>query len=194
VSEPIVLLDEQRWIRGAQRGDLEAFNQLVERYQALAYNVAFRTLGHPEDASDATQDAFFSAFRAIADFRGGSFKAWLLRIVVNACHDARRRAQRRPASSMDALVEDLGEAPWADERAPDPEGVALTAEVRDAIERALEELPEDQRLTLVLVDMQGLSYEEAAASMECPIGTVRSRLARARARVRDHLLESGNFP
>jgi RNA polymerase sigma-70 factor (ECF subfamily) len=193
VAEPIVLLDEQRWVRAAQNGDLEAFNHLVERYQTLAYNVAYRTLGHAEDAADATQDAFLSAFRAIGDFRGGSFRGWLLRIVVNACYDARRRGQRRPATSMDAIVEELGDAPWADEREPDPESVVLTHEVREAIERALDRLPDDQRVALVLVDVQGLSYDEAAEAMECPIGTIRSRLARARVRVRDLLVESGNF-
>ncbi len=193
MAEPIVLPDEQRWVRAAQTGDLQAFNQLVERYQTLAYNVAYRTLGHAEDAADATQDAFLSAFRAIGDFRGGSFRGWLLRIVVNACYDARRRGQRRPATSMDAIVEELGDAPWADERAPDPESVVLTHEVRVAIERALDRLPDDQRVALVLVDVQGLSYDEAAEAMECPVGTVRSRLARARARVRDLLVESGNF-
>jgi RNA polymerase sigma-70 factor (ECF subfamily) len=192
VAEPIVLLDEQRWVRAAQNGDLQAFNLLVERYQTLAYNVAYRTLGHPEDAADATQDAFLSAFRAIRDFRGGSFRGWLLRIVVNACYDARRRGRRRPATSMDAIVEELGDAPWADEHAADPEEVVLTRELREAIERALDRLPDDQRIALVLVDVQSLSYDEAAEAMECPIGTIRSRLARARARLRDLLDESGN--
>lgn len=193
VTEPIVLLDEHRWIRAAQDGDLAAFNQIVERYQSLAYNVAYRSLGHPEDAADATQDAFISAYRAIQSYRGGSFKGWLLRIVVNACHDLRRRAQRRPSTSMDALVDELGEAPWPDDGAIDPQQAALSSEERAQLERAIATLGEEQRLTLLLVDAQGLSYEEAAEAMQCPIGTVRSRLARARAHLRDTLLQDGNL-
>jgi RNA polymerase sigma-70 factor (ECF subfamily) len=190
----VVDLDEERWIRSALGGDVSAFNQLVERYQTLAYNVAYRTLGHPEDAADATQEAFFSAFRALAEFRGGSFKSWLLRIVVNACYDTRRRAQRRPSTSMDALVEEYDEAPWPDTHAEDPEGTMLSHEALETIASALHQLPDEQRMAIVLVDVQGLSYEEAADVLSCAIGTIRSRLARGRARVRDLLVATGNFP
>ena len=193
-TEAVIDLDEERWIRSAQQGDVSAFNQLVERYQSLAYNVAYRTLGQAEDAADATQEAFLSAFRALADFRGGMFKSWLLRIVVNACYDARRRTQRRPSTSMDALVETFDEAPWPDPHAEDPEGTALSHETLATIAAALQQLPEEQRMAIVLVDIQGLSYEEAADVLSCAIGTIRSRLARGRARVRDLLVASGNFP
>jgi RNA polymerase sigma-70 factor (ECF subfamily) len=192
LGEPLVILSEERWIRAAQRGDVEAFNSLVDAYQSVAYAVALRTLGHADDAADATQEAFVSAYRSIGGFRGGSFKAWLLRIVVNACHDLRRYSRRRPATSLDLIVEEAGEAPWVDERAPDPESITLSAETRLAIERALAALPEEQRLAIVLVDMQGLSYEEAAEAMACAVGTVRSRLARGRARARDELRALGN--
>jgi RNA polymerase sigma-70 factor (ECF subfamily) len=103
-------------IARAQRGDVAAFNGLVERYQGLAYSVAYRTLGDSEAAADATQDAFLAAFNAIGGFRGDplkapqAFKAWLLRIVTNACFDIARRAQRRPATSLDRLLEERGEA------------------------------------------------------------------------------------
>src|SRR5438067_1804051 len=92
----------------ARAGDLAAFNRLVERYQRLAYNVAVRTLGQPDDAADAAQDAFVAAFRAIRELRGESFKAWLLRIVVNSCYDRLRRRQRQPAASLDQLAEQAG--------------------------------------------------------------------------------------
>lgn len=187
------MTDEQRWIESAQAGNVEAFNRLVEQHQVVAYNLAYRTLRNVEDAADATQDAFLSAFRAIGSFHGASFRAWLLRIVLNACYDALRRTARRPASSMEALAEQVGELPWADERAPDPEASVLSGEARAAIERALAALPEDQRLAIVLVDVQGLAYDEAADTLDCPIGTVRSRLSRGRARVRDELLSSGNL-
>jgi RNA polymerase sigma-70 factor (ECF subfamily) len=185
--------DEPGWIASAQAGDVDAFNRLADRHQVAAYNLAYRTLRNKEDAADATQDAFISAFRAIGSFRGSSFRAWLLRIVLNACYDARRRSARRPTSSMEALAEQIGELPWADEHAPDPEAAVLSREARAAIERVMAQLPEDQRLAIVLVDMQGLAYEEAAEALQCPIGTVRSRLARGRARVRDELLAAGNL-
>ena len=183
--------DEDIWIREARQGSIDAFNCLVERFQTLAYGVAFRYLGNANDAADVTQDAFFSAYRALTTFRGGSFSAWLLRIVVNACHDAHRRSSRRPTSSMDIIVEELGEAPWEDEQAPDPESEALSIEAREEIERALARLPDEQRLAIVLVDVEGLSYEEAAAAAGCAVCTIRSRLARGRSRVRDELLAAG---
>jgi len=186
-------VEDEAWVRAAQRGDAEAFDRLVDRYQAAAYGVAYRMVRNVEDSADATQDGFLSAYRAIGTFRGGSFRAWLLRIMLNACYDLRRHAARRPASSMDALVEDLGEAPWADASAADPEGAALSGEALAAIEGALAQLSEEQRAAVVLVDVQGLSYEEAAEAMACALGTVRSRLARGRARVRDLLIESGNL-
>lgn len=190
----VVQLDEERWVRAAQGGDVEAFNCLVEHYQALAFNVAYRTLGDREEAADATQEAFLSAFRAVRGFRGGgSFRAWLLRIVVNACYDARRHSRRHRAASMEALADEVGEPGWADPQAADPEQEAIGHETRAIVEAALAELPEDQRIAITLVDVQGLSYEEAAQAMACPVGTVRSRLARGRVRVRDALLASGNL-
>lgn len=201
---------EERWIAAAQEGDVGAFNQLVERHQSAAYNVAYRTLRNADDAADATQEAFLSAFRSIRSFRGGSFRAWLLRIVVNACYDVHRYARRRPATSMEAMLEERGDASphpartrgWGDPGAPDPEAAALSRETREAIEAAIALLPEDQRVAVVLVDIQGLSYEEAAEAMGSPVGTVRSRLARARARLRDELrarfdepsMSGGNLP
>lgn len=194
VSAPTRLLDEERWISAARLGEVEAFNRLVERYEAAAYNLALRAMGNAEDAADATQEAFFSAFRSIAELRGGSFKAWLLRIVLNACRDLQRYQRRRPAMSMELLVEEAdGEAPWADPGSPDPEAAALAHESRQRMEQILSNLPDEQRLAIVLVDLQALSYEEAAQVMDCPIGTVRSRLARGRARIRDRVLAMGNL-
>jgi RNA polymerase sigma-70 factor (ECF subfamily) len=186
-------MEDEALVLEAQQGDADAFNRLVIRHQALAYNVALRIIRNAEDAADATQDAFLSAFRAIDGFHGGSFRAWLLRIVLNSCYDLKRHSMRRPATSMEAIVENLGEAPWGDERAVDPEAAALSGAALATIEAALDQLPEEQRAAVLLVDVEGLSYEEAADAMACPVGTVRSRLARGRARARDVLIESGNL-
>ena len=99
-------MDEESLIHAAKRGDLDAFNRLVIEYQSRAYNLAYRFMSDPASAADATQDAFISAFRGIGKFRGGSFRSWLLRIVVNACYDELRRRKRRPASSLDELSDD----------------------------------------------------------------------------------------
>lgn len=160
---------------------------LVERYQRLAYNVAFRTLGDPDGAADATQEAFLSAYSAIGRFQGGSFKAWLLRIVTNACFDAGRRISRRPTDSLDAddlLSERASELP--DEQ-PDPGEILLRAEMVEHLQASILQLPFDQRATLILADVQGLSYEEVAEATGVSLGTVKSRLSRARMRLRDIL-------
>jgi RNA polymerase sigma-70 factor (ECF subfamily) len=98
-------MDERELIDGAQQSDLGAFNQLVLNYQSVAFNVAYRIMGDPDSAADATQDAFISAYRNIKRFRGGSFRSWILRIVTNACYDELRKRKRRPASSLEALAE-----------------------------------------------------------------------------------------
>ena len=188
-------LAERAWVEAARRGDLDAFNCLVEQYQRLAYNVALRTVGHPEEAADATQDAFLAAFRGIRSLRGEAVRSWLLRIVVNACYDQLRRQRRRPAVSIDTLAGSEGSAvPEPPDAARGPELVALDRETGAAIEQALDRLPTDQRLVAILCDVQELSYEEAASVLEVPIGTIRSRLSRARARLRDELAAAGELP
>src|SRR5437764_698132 len=140
-------------------GDVGAFNRLVEVYQGLAYNVAYRALGDPESAADATQDAFLAAFNALRGFRGGSFKAWLLRIVTNACYDAGRRLARRPSTSLDAIVEAPGGEDVLVDGSPLPESEALRGELLQQVEGALLELPFDQRTVVVMADLHGLSYD-----------------------------------
>jgi RNA polymerase sigma-70 factor (ECF subfamily) len=184
-------------LHAAQRGEVAAFNHIVGVYQRQVYNVCYRTLGNAEDAGDATQDCFLSAFRGLKTFRGATsgFRGWLLRIAVNACYDQLRRRQRRPADSLDALAEP-DEASAADRIAdpePSPEQQALSAETKRQIERAMDHLAPEQRLTVVLCDIQGLSYEEAAQAMSVELGTVKSRLSRARAQLRDRLLADGEL-
>jgi RNA polymerase sigma-70 factor (ECF subfamily) len=188
-------------LRAAQRGDVAAFNTLVVAYQRQLYNVCYRTLGSPDDAADATQDALLSAFRGLKTFNGpaSGLRGWLLRIAVNACYDQLRRRQRRPTDSLDALgSNDPEQESSAADRLADPglspEQRSLGAETARNIQDAIDRLPPDQRLTVVLCDVQGLSYDEAAQAMSVELGTVKSRLSRARAQLRDLLLEKGELP
>jgi RNA polymerase sigma-70 factor, ECF subfamily len=187
-------VSESRALEAAQRGDTAAFNELVLMYQTSVYNVALRTLGHSEDAADATQETFLAAYRAIGEFRGGSFKAWLLRIAVNTCYDLLRRRHRRPSTSLDVIVDESGDQPGFADRRVGPERAALGAETVSVVEQGLLTLPDDQRVIVVLCDIQGLSYEEAAEAEGVALGTVKSRLSRARARLRQFLIERGELP
>lgn len=192
-------MDESALIKSAQRGDTGAFNELVLAYQVQVYNVAFRIMGDEAPASDATQETFISAYRNIRSFRGGSFKSWLLRTVTNACYDALRYNKRRPATSLDAFGEstdsssgDPDGAGYEELVASQEEGPAEAAErseLRRAIASAVGLLPADQRITFVLSDVQGMSYEEIADTMQTSLGTVKSRLSRARARLREYLIQ-----
>jgi RNA polymerase sigma-70 factor (ECF subfamily) len=181
-------MEEHDLIKRSQEGDLEAFNHLVEQYQRLVYNLSLRMLGDPEIAEDATQDAFLSAYRAIAKFRGGSFKAWVLRIASNSCHDRMRVARRAQVTSLDCLLEEKGDF-FRDDKAESPEEYALRRELGGLLNQGLAVLPEDQRLAVILCDVQGLSYEEVSEAMKCSLGTVKSRLNRGRARMRGYLLQ-----
>jgi RNA polymerase sigma-70 factor (ECF subfamily) len=189
-------------LRAAQRGDVAAFNTLVVEYQRQLFNVCYRTLGNAEDAADATQDALLSAFRGLKSFNGpvGGLRGWLLRIAINACYDHLRRRQRRPTVSLDAMgaTDPNQDAPSAAERLPDPgigpEERSLSAETARNIQAAIDRLPPDQRLTVILCDVQGLSYDEAAQAMSVELGTVKSRLSRARVQLRDLLAHKGEQP
>lgn len=185
-------MDEQAFIKQAQKGDVAAFNQLVRAHQQVVYRTAFRVLGDQSGAEDATQDAFVSAFKHIRAYRGGSFKAWLLRIVTNACYDQLRVKQRRPTTSLDALLLDPDNpAPGVDPATPpeaSPQEWAERQELGAKIQQGLNTLPPDQRMTLVLVDIEGYSYEDVAQAMDTNVGTVKSRLSRGRTHLRDFLV------
>ena len=179
-------IDDATLVERSRNGDLEAFNQIVRRYQLRVYNLAARILGDRTAAEDVAQDTFVSAYKALARFRGGSLRAWLLRIASNLCYDRLRSAKRRPEQSLDEAMESPGfHVPSRD---PSPEQQAISREIHDHVQRAILELPFDQRNTIMLVDVQGLSYQEAAEAMDVSMGTVKSRLSRARAAVRDALM------
>jgi RNA polymerase sigma factor (sigma-70 family) len=182
---------EDKLIESARSGDVQAFNRLVEIYQDSVYHTAYRILNNSDAAADTAQDSFISAYRHLGAFRGGSFKAWLLRIVTNSCYDFLRARKRRPAQSL----EDMLDADQ-DREPPDfvngresPEAHAVRAELNRVLQDGISHLPEDQRIVLVLADVQGLSYEEIAAATGANLGTVKSRLNRARLRLRDWLME-----
>ena len=183
-------MDEAGLIQDAQQGDLDAFNRLILAYQDRVYNQAFRVLGEYQSADDATQEAFISAYKNIRSFRGGSFRAWLLRIVTNACYDELRRKKRRPTTPLEP-VDDEGdeiESPhWLADPGELPEDNVARSELANAIQACLDQLTEDFRVVVVLVDVQGLDYLEASEVIGKPLGTIKSRLARARNRMKDCL-------
>ncbi len=173
--------EEQALIQAAQTGDVTAFNELVLRYQTQVYNLAYHIMHDESAADDAAQTAFISAYRALKRFRGGSFRAWLLRIVTNACYDELRRHKRRPQISWEEFGDVDEEAnPHMADTSVSPEEALAQQELRDLLERTIAKLPQHQRMTLILVDQMGLSYKEAAQVMRVAQGTVKSRLARAR--------------
>ena len=183
-------MDEAAAIASARKGDARAFNQLVPLYQSMAYNLAYRILGDSDAAADATQDAFMSAYKAIRKFRGGSFKAWILRIVTNACYDQLRVKKRRPTESLDDLEIDADYVGYLRDEAELPDEAYERRELNQAIQSGILSLPMDQRTVLVLSDMQGLSYQEIAEATGLSLGTVKSRLSRGRAKLRDYLVEN----
>lgn len=188
--------DEAELISRSTQGDLDAFNRLVEQYQRPLYNLCLRMLASAEAAEDATQEAFIAAYRAVHRFRGahtGGFRAWLFRIAVNACYDEMRRRRSRPSVSLDAPRGETGRAFDFPNQGPTLEERAQTAELGSAIQEALSTLPSDQRLAVILCDVQGMEYAEIALVMGVSLGTVKSRLNRARSRLRERLLASGEL-
>ena len=191
----LVREDEVQLIARSQLGDVSAFNQLVLNYQQSTYGVIFRMLGDRDTAADVTQDVFIAAFRGIQSFRGGSsFRAWLMRIASNAACDYWRRTQRHPTESLDIDADDdnahaasILNSAVAMGQEVNPEEYLLNRELQELIQRGLQELPLDQRVAVVLCDIQGLSYEEIATTTQATMGTVRSRIARGRARLRNYL-------
>jgi RNA polymerase sigma-70 factor (ECF subfamily) len=187
-------MDEASLIAAAQQGKVDAFNELVLIYQQQVYNLAYRIMGDPASAADATQDAFVSAYRSIGRFRGGSFKSYLMRIVSNRCYDELRRHKRRPATSFEDLSEvDEEFNPALINGRERPEEYTERQEMARVIQAGIETLPPDQRITLVLSDVQGMSYQEIAETMDVSLGTVKSRLARARGKLRDYLRSEGEL-
>jgi RNA polymerase sigma factor (sigma-70 family) len=179
------LPDEEAVVARAVEGDRSAFARLMEHYQSACYGLAWRLIGDPDQAADATQDAFIHAYDALRSYRGGVFRSWLMRITANASYDILRRAQRRPTTALPEPEEGKVELP--DIGAVNPFEEAQKSELYRYLERALRLLPEDQRVAVVLCDVYGMDYGEVASMTDSPIGTVKSRIHRGRLRLREIL-------
>jgi RNA polymerase sigma-70 factor (ECF subfamily) len=183
-------MDENALVQSAQSGDLDSFNTLILHYQDRVFNTALRILGDEDIAQDAAQEAFISAFRSISTFRGGSFKAWLLRTVTNACYDELRRQKRRPTTPLEPETndgEEMDSPRWLADPNMTPSEQFEADELEHAIQHCLDTLPTDFRTVVVLADLQGMDYSEVATAARVPLGTIKSRLARARLRLRECL-------
>jgi RNA polymerase sigma-70 factor (ECF subfamily) len=176
-------------VRRVQKGDKAAFDALVLKYQHKVLKLVQRYVRDPSEAEDVVQDAFIKAYRALPAFRGDSaFYTWLYRIAINTAKNALVSAARRPMS-FDLDAQDAAGADFQ-ARLKDtdtPERLLLTEEIRSTVNRAIDSLPEDLKTAIVLRELEGLSYEEIARTMECPVGTVRSRIFRAREAIDRHL-------
>ena len=181
---------ENSLINSAQQGDMEAFNALVLNYQDMLYRVALRIVHDECIAEDAMQEAMIHAFRHIRSFRGGNFKSWLARVTVNASYDELRRGKRHLAMPLEQFTsegEEIESPEWIRDLSAGPEERAESSELQRALQQCIKALVPDYRLMVILVDMEGMSYEEAAHVARVPVGTVKSRLARARMQLRKSL-------
>ena len=174
--------NDQELVRRVQAGDQSAFNLLVLKYPHRVLKLVGRFVHDATEAEDVAQEAFLKAYRALSSFRGDSaFYTWLYRIAINTAKNALVSQRRRPVDfDLDLQDPEQFERQAKLKEADTPEGVLLTEEIREVVERAMEQLPEDLRTAIVLRELEGLSYEEIAEAMDCPVGTVRSRIFRAR--------------
>ena len=184
-------MTEKELVRAAAGGDESAFSELVRIYENKAYHLALRMVGNAEDAYDVAQDAFLAAWRGLPSFRGESgFSTWLYRLVSNAAIDHLRRTKHQRANvSLDDEELNLD----APDESPTPHEAAEHTDLRSAVEQGLTQLSDDHRAVLVMREVQELSYEEIASTLSLDLGTVKSRISRARTALRKILLQSGNL-
>lgn len=185
--------NESQWIQAAIEGDPAAFEQLVLKYQKPVYNLALRTLGDPDEAFDAAQEAFIRAWKKLDSVRAdAAFSSWLYRLTTNVCLDMLRANKRKRTISL--TVEE-GEAPIdLPDPTPTPEDALMKASDREAVRAAMDSLEPDQRQVLTLRIINDLSYQQIAEVLDVAEGTVKSRLSRARQCLKNKLLRSGNLP
>lgn len=183
-------MEESELVQAASQGDLTAFNDLILKYQDQVFNLACRILENQDLAEDITQDTFIHAFQKLHQFRGGSFRAWLLKIATNLCYDEMRIWKRHPHQPLEPTDEEnnMNESPyWIKDPGPLPEEVAEMSDLRNVLERGLNQLPLKFRTVVSLVDVHQLDYREVSRITGIPIGTVKSRLARGRMQLGSYL-------
>lgn len=188
--------EELKTVERVLGGDVNAFETLVLSYEKNVYNLALRMVKNPEDASDMVQEAFIRAYNSLASFRGESkFSVWLYRIVSNVCLDFLRSRSRHPTVSL-SVENDEGEETELDipDESQSPEALLERRLTRDSVRRGLDALSEEYRQILLLREIQGLSYDEIAETLSMELGTVKSRIFRARKKLCDFLLRDGNIP
>jgi len=181
---------EHGLVFNAANGNLDAFNQLVLDYQDIVYNHVYHLLGDPDWAEDVTQESFIKAYQKLDDFRGGSFRAWMLRIATNASYDLYRRASRHPTQPLYPVTDDGEEVEspaWLVDPASSVEKTVQQKEDDEDLYRMLNELPLAYRSVILLVDVYEMDYAEVAEALHLPMGTVKSRLARARMQMKEKL-------
>lgn len=191
-----LLISEEVLIKKSAKGSLEAFNQLVLRYQDLAYNFARSLVDDPAAAEDNTQESFIKAFQNMRTFRGGSFRSWLLRIITNTTYDSIRRAKHLPTQPLfpeDEYGEEYDTPAWLVDPSASVEESVEQNESAARLHQLVDELPEKYRKVLILVDINELDYSEVAEVLNVPLGTVKSRLARARLQMREKLQAEANY-
>ena len=187
-------MDEKAMVEAAIKGDLDNFNQLVLAYQDLVYQHAYTLLSDTDLAQDVTQESFIKAFHALKSFRGGSFRSWLLRIVRNSAYDILRLSKRHPTQPLfpvDDDGEELDSAPWLADSDPSVQEKVENKELSEEVRMLLEQLPEAYKNVLILVDLYQFDYTEAATTLQIPVGTIKSRLARARLQMKEKLMNNG---
>ena len=190
VKDPAI--DEKALVRSAQQGDLQAFNHLVLAYQDKAFTQAYYLLGDSMMAEDIVQEAFITIYKALPTYRGGSFRSWLIRIVTNECLDELRRQKSHLTTGFEAIDvwgEEFESPYWSVDPGETPEEFLIQAEIGDSLLLCLGHLREEYRTAIVLVDILDMRYDEAAKIIGCPLGTVKSRLARARLQMQHFLRE-----
>lgn len=189
--------NEAKYLEMAVDGSLEAFNSLVTYYQTAVYNTALRIMCDAARADDITQTAFINAWKHIGNFSGTSFKPWILRITINACYDELRKLKRHPEQELVPQSQDSDEenedVPWLIDPSESPAEQIERQDRQESIMDCFNNLPDVYRAVFLLIDIQEMDYQTVADTLKVPLGTVKSRLLRARLRMRDCLKSKGNF-
>lgn len=181
-------LPDEVLVSKSKNGDLDAFEELVRRYEGKVYGMAFRFMGNHADAMDLAQEGFIRLYQNLPGFRGdSSFSTWMYRVVANACRDELRRRQRQRSVSLEEMADSAGGSIPVPSAEVSPEEAAERNELQEYVQMCLNSLSEEHRLILIMREIQGLSYDEIADTLDCSLGTVKSRLNRARHALKDRV-------